>query len=416
MYIFAERSADIIPELSPTQLGYLLLTAAGIFVTFHSCLVHSNIRTDYHTGNDMNTAKILIVDDVELNREILQDMLEEEGFETVSACDGVEAWELLKEHHSEIHAVLLDLMMPRMDGFTLLEKLSCQSWFSSLAVIVISGKNDLPAEIHSLELGANDFIHKPFVHEIVIRRVKNAVQLFVQKNSLEQLVDQQTKELREQAELLKRNSDKIIDILGTVVEYRNLESGEHISRVKTFTAILAKAMIELYPESGLTQKDADLIAAASPLHDIGKITIPDNILLKPGRLTPEEFELMKTHTTNGAEMLQRIEGAWDHEYAKICYEICRHHHEKYDGRGYPDGLKGEEIPLCAQLVSIADVYDALVSKRVYKDAFAFDQAFSMIMEGQCGAFSPRLLACLRYARSDFEEVASRGMKELKYIS
>ncbi|MDO5135945.1 MAG: response regulator [Eubacteriales bacterium] len=360
--------------------------------------------------------KILIVDDIELNRDILRDMLEEEGWETVAASDGVQALEILDGQHDALQAVLLDLVMPRMDGFQLLEEMKKRSWFPSIPVIVISGENELSTEIRSLELGAHDFIHKPFVRSLVVQRVKNAVQLFLHKNSLEQLVSQQTQALREQAEQIKRNNAKIIDILGTVVEYRNLESGEHISRVKGFTHIMAESMMELFPEYGLTEQMAQLIADASPLHDLGKITIPDNILLKPGRLTPEEFELMKAHTSNGAEMIQRIEGAWDTEYARICQEICRYHHERDDGRGYPDGLKGEEIPVSAQLVSVADVYDALVNKRVYKEAYALDAAYEMIITGQCGNFSPKLLKCFEHARKRFEELACEKVPMLKKIS
>lgn len=349
--------------------------------------------------------KILIVDDIELNRDILQDMLEAEGYETLTAADGIEALDILETHHSNIQAVLLDLVMPRMDGFALLEEVHTRSWFSNIPFIVISGQNEQQVEIRSLELGANDFIHKPFVKKIVLQRVKNASQLFLHKNFLERLAEQQTWELREQAEQIKNNNEKIIDILGTVVEYRNLESGEHIFRVKAFTHMLARSMMELHPEKGLTPEEAALIVSASPLHDLGKITIPDNIMLKPGRLTKDEFEKMKAHTTNGADMLQRIRGAWDKDYARTCHEICRHHHERYDGNGYPDGLAGDEIPLSAQLVSIADVYDALVNKRVYKEAYPLDKAYDMIVSGQCGVFSPQLLDCFRHARSGFEQLA-----------
>lgn len=349
--------------------------------------------------------KILVVDDIELNRDILEDMLGEEGFETLTARDGAEALEILTEQHQNIQAVLLDLIMPRMDGFTLLKEVRNRRGISDIPIIVISGENELHAELKSLELGANDFIHKPFVRSIVIQRVKNASQLFLHKKSLEKLVAQQTQELWAQAEKIKRNNERIIDMLGTVVEYRSLESGEHILRVKGFTSLLAESMMELYPEYGLTPEKAALIVAASPLHDIGKITIPDNILLKPGKLTAEEYELMKTHTTNGAEMLQRIEGAWDEEYARTCYEICRYHHERHDGHGYPDGLKGDEIPVSAQLVSVADVYDALVNKRVYKDAYSLEESFQMIVSGQCGTFSPKLMECFRHARNKFEALA-----------
>ena len=355
--------------------------------------------------------KILIVDDIELNRDILEDMLWEEGYQTLTAADGVEALEILERDHEQIQAVLLDLLMPRMDGFSLLETIRHREWFSRIPVIVISCENEQNAEVRSLELGANDFIRKPFIKSVVLKRVKNAIQLYLHTNSLERLVDQQTEEIRRQADQIRKNNERIIDILGTIVECRDLESGEHISRVKKFTAILAEIVMELYPEKGLTKKEADLIVSASPLHDVGKITIPDSIMLKPGRLTPEEFEQMKLHTTNGAEMLQRIEGAWDSDYAKTCYEICKYHHERYDGRGYPDHLQGDEIPLSAQLVSIADVFDALINKRVYKDAYSLDQSYEMILSGQCGIFSPWLLDCFRHGRPAFEAMIRSGSVE-----
>lgn len=234
------------------------------------------------------------------------------------------------------------------------------------------------------------------------------------RDILEEKVQAQTETLRKQykvlqlqAERLHQSNEKIIDILGTVVEYRNLESGEHINRVKGFTKILAAKLMEEYPEYGLTPVSVDMISSASALHDIGKIAIPDHILLKPGRLTAEEFEYMKSHTTRGCDILKSIEGVWDDSYGKLSYEICRHHHERYDGKGYPDSLKGEEIPIAAQIVSVADVYDALVTERVYKSAYSKDEAFHMIINGECGMFSPKLLECFRHVRKDFEALADK---------
>lgn len=350
--------------------------------------------------------KVLIVDDVALNRDLLEDILQDAGMETVCAESGLEALEILKSGRHAFQAILSDLVMPGMDGFTLLEHLKQEKDLCDIPVIVISAQNEMLAEVRSLELGANDFIHKPFVRQVVVQRVRNAGQLFLHKKSLEGLVEQQTRELQEQTRKIKKNNEKIIDILGTVVEYRNLESGEHILRVKHFTSILAKSMMELYPETGLTKKQVDMIAAASPLHDLGKITIPDSVMLKPGRFTPEEFEEMKAHTTNGAKMLKRIEGAWDADYAGLCYEICKYHHERWDGKGYPDGLKGDEIPISAQIVSLADVYDALVSRRVYKEAYSKKTAYDMIVSGQCGMFSPQLLHCFNHVREEMETLAA----------
>lgn len=353
--------------------------------------------------------KILVVDDVETNRDILEDILSDVGYEVITAANGKAALEILEQNPLAFAAVLLDLVMPQMDGFSVLAKLNAKNWIKDIPVIVISGESVREYEQWSLDMGATDFIGKPFDRHIVIRRVRNAVELFSYKRSLEARVEQQMQtlqlqydQLQLQARRIADNNRKIIDILGTVVEFRNLESGTHIQRVKELTRILAMEMMERFPDSGLTKEQVELIAAASPLHDIGKITISDAILLKPGKLTAEEFEQMKEHTVNGGKILQSIQDVWGIEYGKISYDICRSHHERYDGKGYPDGLRGEEIPLAAQLVSVADVYDALVSPRVYKKAFSPDTAYEMIVSGQCGVFSPRILACFQNARSKFE--------------
>jgi putative two-component system response regulator len=263
-------------------------------------------------------------------------------------------------------------------------------------------------------MGVSDFIRKPFDNATVKKRVNNIASLFLYQNELEEKVNKQTETLRrqysllqQQAERLKKSNEQIIDILGTVVESRNLESGQHIKRVKGFTRILANHAMREYPEYGLKPETIDIIVSASALHDVGKIAIPDNILLKPAKLTAEEYDYMKSHTTRGCTILENIKDAWDESYGKVSYEICRHHHERYDGRGYPDSLKGEEIPISAQIVSIADVYDALVSERVYKGAFSKSQAFQMIIEGECGVFSPKLLECFRKAKKEFEDLVEQ---------
>ncbi len=357
--------------------------------------------------------KILIVDDVEVNRDILEDILTNAGFATVTAENGVQAMELLRQDYLAYDVVLLDLMMPEMDGFAVMAEMKSKGWIEETPVIVISSENNAEAELHSLELGAADFIHKPFNQKIVLNRTIGVTERFSFRRSLKQQVEAQTIQLKQQyAELqdmawrLNETNKKIIDILGTVVEFRNLESGEHIKRVKAFTRIMGQTLMELYPDSGLTAEQVELIAAASPLHDIGKITISDTVLLKQGRLTPEEFALMKTHTTKGVEILKNITGIWDDSYRQLSYDICLYHHERYDGKGYPNGLRGEEIPLPAQLVAIADVYDALISPRCYKEPFPLDTAYKMILAGQCGAFSPRILHCFQQARKRMETRAT----------
>lgn len=231
------------------------------------------------------------------------------------------------------------------------------------------------------------------------------------KRHLEELVALQTSVLQKQAQELQRMNERIIETMSNVVEFRNLESGDHVRRVKDFTRILAGYVAKLYPEYHLDEEDVDVITAAAAMHDVGKIAISDAILLKPGRLTEEEFEIMKTHTTKGCEIIDMLGDIQEGEYGRASYDICRYHHERYDGKGYPEGLKGEEIPIAAQIVSVADVYDALVSERCYKNAYTPAEAYDMIVGGACGQFSPKLLLCLARAREEFEERAAENRQE-----
>ncbi len=355
--------------------------------------------------------KILIVDDIELNREILAVALGD-VYPVMEAGDGEQAIEILKEHSDDVAAILLDLIMPKADGYEVLKYMHEAELMTHIPVLVISAESKTDAERTCLEMGVSDFIRKPFDSVTVRSRVKNVVELFMYKNQLEDKVRIQTENLKrqnklleQQAEKIKASNEKIIDVLGTVVEYRNLESGEHIKRVKGFTRILANKVAQKYPEYNLTPARIDIIVAASALHDVGKITIKDSVLLKPGRLDKDEFEYMKSHTVRGCDILDQIDGAWDKEYAQVSYAICRHHHERYDGKGYPDGLVGEDIPIEAQLVSVADVYDALVSDRVYKEAIDKNKAYHMILMGECGVFSPKLMECFRETKEEFENLA-----------
>lgn len=355
--------------------------------------------------------KALIVDDLEINREMLAEILEDE-YCIELAENGQQAIDILRAEEGEISVVLLDLVMPGMDGYQVLEEMNRYRWLEKIPVLVISAESALAVERRCFDMGVLDFIHKPFDRTLIRKRVENMVDLVAYKNRLEEKVEKQTDTLRKQNELLRaqakklqESNTKMIDILGAVVESRNLESGEHIKRVKGFTRILGEQLMQEYPEYGLTPSKLDIIVYAAALHDVGKITIPDSVLLKPGRLTKEEFEVMKTHTTRGCEILDNVEGVWDEEYGRACYEICRYHHERYDGRGYPDGLTGEEIPVAAQIVGIADVYDALVSERVYKGAFTEEEAYGMIQGGECGTFSPKILAGFAHVREAFKEMA-----------
>ncbi len=357
--------------------------------------------------------KILIVDDVRLNRQMLKDILMED-YEIELLENGQQAIDRIEQNSEDISAILLDLYMPIKDGFSVMGEMKRRDLIRKIPILIISSERSIAIEKQCFNLGVSDFIHKPFEPLLVKTRIKNIIKLFSYKNNLESRVKKQTETvyrqymtLKEQAKRLEESNEKIIDLLGTVVESRNLESGEHVKRVKGLTEILALQVMEDCPEYGLDEQKVSVIVSASSLHDVGKISIPDMILLKPGKLTKEEFECMKTHTIKGCEILEKIEGIWEEEYKRVSMDICRHHHERYDGRGYPDGLKGEEIPISAQIVSIADVYDALVCERVYKKAFPKDIAFHMILNGDCGTFSPKLLECFQKVKGDFEEITTR---------
>ena len=358
--------------------------------------------------------KILIVDDIEINRDMLE-MILGDTYDILQAEDGNQALEIVDQYRETIVAILLDLIMPKMDGYEILQELEKKGYIGKIPVLVISSDTSSASENRCFDYGVSDFIHKPFEASLVKKRVDNIVELYLYKRELEGNLEKQTDTILRQYELLKKQADKlkesnvrIIEILGTVVEGRDLESGEHIKRVKGFTSILANQVKEHYPEYGLDDGKVHMIAEASVLHDVGKISIPDNILLKPGRLTPEEFDVMKTHAAKGSEILESITDVWDEEYGRLSYDICRHHHERYDGKGYPDGLVGDEIPISAQIVSIADVYDALVSVRVYKDARPKDEAYRMILDGECGTFSPKIIECFKNAKEEFEKLADEN--------
>lgn len=356
-----------------------------------------------------NKKRLLIVDDSEMNRELLIEMLKDE-YDILQADNGQSGLDVLEEVKYDVAAILLDIVMPVMDGFEFLNVLSERKVMDKVPVLVISGENSVQNEKKCFDAGVNDFIARPFNVDLVKKRVENAVNHYLYRNKLEEKVEEQTSTLRRayitlkaQAEKLEKSNQDIIEMLGTIVEFRNLESGEHVQRVKGYTRILAEKFSEQYPEYGLDKSMIDTIVLASTLHDLGKIAIPDSILLKPGKLTKDEFEYMKSHTIRGCEILDTMNTNWNPTYKKVCYEIIRHHHEKYDGKGYPDGLKGEEIPISAQLVSLADVYDALVSERCYKAAYTREEAYHMIINGECGVFSPKLMEVFRQVKREFEQ-------------
>ncbi|WP_029231972.1 HD domain-containing phosphohydrolase [Butyrivibrio sp. VCB2006] len=366
----------------------------------------------------MADRSILIVDDNEINRGILGEIFKEK-YEILEAGDGKEAMSMIEKNEDKLAAILLDIVMPEMDGYEVLEAMQKKDNLNdSIPVLMITADTSTDAERTSYQKGAADVIHKPFDPVIVDKRVSRTVELFDSKNNLEDQVDDQTRVLKKQflylkkqEERLKYSNERVIDTIATIVEFRSMESSFHLKRIKGFVRILALTAMNNYPELGLNPHLIDVITQASAMHDIGKISVPDSILLKPGRLTSEEFEMMKSHTTRGSEVIELIKDVQDKEYYELCLDICRHHHERYDGGGYPDGLKGDENSIAAQLTAISDVYDALVSDRVYKSAYPVDKAYDMIKNGECGVFSPKILACFEFARPDMEKLVAQTKAE-----
>lgn len=343
--------------------------------------------------------QILIVDDEEINRVILREIFQDE-YEVLEAADGKDAIYKIQSRHN-MALILLDVIMPVMDGFMVLEYMQEHSLIDKIPVILITSESVGESEGKAYSYGVADVMHKPFYPYIVKRRSKNIINLYQHKQYMEERLKEQEEEIRAQEKEIRKSNEFIINALSSVVEFRSAETGEHTRRIKYFTRVLLRYLVNYFPKYGLTRSQVDMIARASALHDIGKVGIPDAILLKPGRLTDDEFEIMKTHTTIGCEMLQKSCRDRTSEFYQYCYDICRHHHERWDGKGYPDHLAGDDIPISAQIVAIADVYDALVSPRVYKSAFASSTAFDMIMNGECGEFSPDILECFALAKEDF---------------
>ena len=362
--------------------------------------------------------KILIADDSEMNRELLAAILEEE-YDIIQANDGVQAVDCLQRHAEEISLLLLDIVMPHMDGFEVLSYMNKEHWIDSIPVVIISSENSPIYIKRGYDLGATDFIEKPFDANMVLRRSANAILLGAKQRRMTSIVSNQIYEREKSSKLM-------INILSHIVEFRNGESGLHVLHIQTITEMLLRQLVQKENNRyALSKEQIRMITTASALHDIGKISIPDEILNKPGRLTAEEFAVIKGHSMAGANMLSELPLDQKEEpLVKTAYEICRWHHERYDGGGYPDGLKGEEIPVSAQVVALADVYDALTSERCYKDAYSHEKAIEMILAGQCGAFNPLMLECLldissslkkkmgykskeRYEQTDLSDIASR---------
>lgn len=373
---------------------------------------------NYKMSEVITKQKILIADDSEMNRELLAAILEEE-YDIIQVNDGVQAVDCLQRQAEEISLLLLDIVMPHMDGFEVLSYMNKEHWIDAIPVVIISSENSPIYIKRGYDLGATDFIGKPFDANMVLRRSANAILLGAKQRRMTSIVSNQIYEREKSSKLM-------INILSHIVEFRNGESGLHVLHIQTITEMLLRQLVQKENNRyALSKEQIRMITTASALHDIGKISIPDEILNKPGRLTAEEFAVIKGHSMVGANMLSELPLDQKEEpLVKTAYEICRWHHERYDGGGYPDGLKGEEIPVSAQVVALADVYDALTSERCYKDAYSHEKAIEMILAGQCGAFNPLMLECLldissslkkkmgykskeRYEQTDLSDIASR---------
>lgn len=330
--------------------------------------------------------QILIVDDSDMNRAMLREILKD-NYSILEAGNGVECLSCVEHMGSSLSLILLDLNMPEMDGFEVLAELSRLGYMDDIPVIIISGTDSTADICRAYDLGATDYIHRPFNTQVIYRRVSNTITLMAKQRRMAELVNRQIDRATKQQELM-------VDFLSRIIGYRSGESNPHFANISTLSALLLQALQKRKNHYGLTEQDCQLIATAAVFHDVGKIGIPESILLKPGKLTAKEFEVMKTHTLIGDNLIKSLEIYHDEPLLQMAAQICRWHHERYDGGGYPDGLKGEEIPICAQVVSIADVYDALTSARPYKPAFSSEKAIQMILNGECGVFNPVLVDCL----------------------
>lgn len=380
------------------QFMYQAKTCKNMVVTEHDEQLKEQQESANNNGSKAYKYRILVVDDSEMNREILSEILSEE-YDIIEADSGDTCIDMLRKYETGISLVLLDIVMPGMDGFGVLNYMNRHHYLEDIPVIMISSEDSVEIVRRAYEMGVSDYINRPFDAGVVHRRVYNTIKLYAKQRRLITLITNQVYEK-------EKNNRMMVGILSQIVEFRNGESGSHVLNINIFTGMLLESLVQKTDKYNITWSERLLITTASALHDIGKIGIDDKILNKPGRLTDEEFKIMQNHTIIGASILENMGSYQDEELMKVAYQICRWHHERYDGKGYPDGLKGDEIPISAQVVSLADVYDALVSERVYKKAYSHEKAIEMITNGECGCFNPILLECLL----DIQDRIKRKMK------
>lgn len=355
--------------------------------------------------------KILIADDVEFNRDVLGEIFGEQ-YEILEAADGEEAIACIQENFEKLSLIFLDLIMPKQSGFDVLEYMKKYGYLELVPVIIITGEATYDTDVAAYEYGVADVIYKPFSRQVITRRALNIIELYEQRRNLALKLDETETELRQSRKKLEANTEFLINAFSSVVEFRSsMKAGLHIDKVRPMAKVLFHTWAALHKEFDYNEVDIALMVNAAALHDIGKLSIPDEILLKRGKLTPEEFKIMKTHTIRGCEILECFKQEMDDkDFYRYCYDICRYHHERYDGKGYPDRLKGDEIPVWAQIVSIAEVFDALVDSRCYRAPYAVDEAIRMIKTGECGTFSPELLECFEAAKFQLIAIAENDAR------
>ncbi len=354
--------------------------------------------------NSKNT--ILVVDDVELNRAIISEIFKDE-YNIIEAENGKEALNLIKKYNQNIAAVFLDIVMPIMDGIDVMIEMNSLGFVKTIPVFFITADDSKDMMKKGYDLGVVDIIRKPINPYFIKRRIGNIIELYNARERLTKVVKIQEEEIVSKTEEIVKLNYSIIETLSTAIEFRDCESGEHVQRIHDITYFILNKINGKMKNANFSDETIAEIATAAIMHDVGKIAIPDAILNKPGKLTKEEFEFMKQHTIKGCKLLERVPQYKTHSLYMYAYDICRHHHERWDGKGYPDGLKGDEISIWAQVVSLADVYDALTSDRVYKKAFTHEKAIDMIINGECGVFNPEIIEHIKLFEKEMKEQFNR---------
>ncbi|MEH2941846.1 HD domain-containing phosphohydrolase [Lachnospiraceae bacterium KK002] len=365
----------------------------------------------------MNRHKILVVDDVESNRMILAEIFRRD-YQILEASDVKTTLQILEKSSGETAAVLLDWHLSEEDGSRVLEEMKQKGWMNHIPVLVVTAEQSIDTEKQCIGLGAADMIRKPFDSDVIRKRVDNNISLYQHKNHMEEKVQEQNQILRKQyavmklqADKLKKSSQQMIDIVCNILEHHYPEFDENTQTVREISRIIGRKVQAHYPEYKLTDADVEAIAELAALRDIGKLLISDHVLFKPAKLTREEKEYMKSHTAKGCEIMKMMKGIQTPDDHRKSMEICRYHHERYDGKGYPEGLKGDEIPISAQIVSVVDAYHALISERIYKRAYPKEEAYYMVLGGECGIFSPKIMECFRMSRREIEAINSEEREE-----